>query len=352
MFERKKTKTVDIRGVKIGGNNPVVIQTMTNTDTRDTVKTLRQIKKVVHEGAELVRVAIPDEDSIQALKVLVKKSPVPLVADIHFNYRLALLAVEAGAAKIRINPGTIGPKSRVTEIIKKCRESGVPVRIGLNAASLPRNFRSSDHVTAMLEAARYWVGFFEDHHFTDIVISAKSSSPLETVKIYELLSQEFNYPLHLGLTEAGPVFSGSIKSAVVLGILLYQGIGDTIRISLSSGPIYEVRAAKILLGSLGLRQGPAVVSCPTCARTTVNVEKIASKVERLLSVVKNPIKVAIMGCEVNGPGEARDADIGLAGTKKGIMLFRKGETLGTYSEKEAYDTLLELIKKEFIKEEE
>lgn len=350
MIERKKTKTVAVREVKIGGSNPVVVQTMTNTETRDTVKTLKQIKKVASAGAELVRVAIPDEDSIPSFEVLARKSPVPLVADIHFNYKLALLAVEAGAAKIRINPGTIGPESRVVEIINKCREFKVPVRIGLNAASLPRKFRLSDHVTAMLEAARYWVRFFEDHHFTDIVISAKSSSPLETVKIYELLSQEFDYPLHLGLTEAGPVFSGSIKSAAALGILLYQGIGDTIRISLSSDPVYEVRAAIILLRSLGLLPGPVIVSCPTCARTSVNVEKIATRVERLLSSVKIPLKVAIMGCEVNGPGEARDADIGLAGTKKGIMLFKKGEIIGTYKEKEAYAKLLELIKKEFLKE--
>jgi (E)-4-hydroxy-3-methylbut-2-enyl-diphosphate synthase len=348
--KRRKTKIINVGKVKIGGGHPIVIQTMTNSDTKNIRKTLNQIRKLALEGAELLRVAITDEEAVQAFKKLVQKSPVPLIADIHFNYKLALMAVEAGAAKIRINPGTIGPKEKVKEIINKCYQYQIPIRIGINAASLPRNLRSRDHLSAMLEAARYWIGFFEDNHFTNLVISAKSSNTLETIRIYELLSSEFNYPLHLGLTESGPIFSGSIKSAAALGVLLYQGIGDTIRISLSTDPVYEVRAARVLLRSLGLLEAPEIISCPTCARTSINVEKIAARVERLLTAVKKPIKVAVMGCEVNGPGEARDADLGLAGTKRGIILFKKGQIVGIYSEKEAYLKLMELIKEEFLKE--
>lgn len=334
-MERRKTRAVKVKNVYIGGSHPITVQTMTNTDTRDVGKTLSQIKEVVKAGAELVRVSVPDEESIAALKVIAEKSPVPIIADVHFNYRLAIEAVKNGAAKIRINPGTIGTKKSVKEIIKVCKEFKVPVRIGLNAASLPRSYRQMEGTSALIEAARHWVGFFEENEFFDIVISVKSSSVIDTVRAYELVSEEFDYPLHIGLTESGTLFSGTIRSAAALGILLRKGIGDTVRISLSANPVYEVRAAIELLKALQLRKGPVVVSCPTCARAQIDVEKLARKVEKLLESFTEPVKVAIMGCEVNGPGEARDADLGLAGTRRGVMLFIRGKPVGVFDETEA-----------------
>lgn len=343
MVKRKLTKTIKVGSVFIGGGNPIVIQTMTNTDTKDVKRTLVQIRRIFREGAELVRVSVPDEESANSLKKITEKSPVPIVADIHFNWKLAILSIESGVSKIRINPGTIGSKSNLKTILKIASERKIPIRIGLNAASLPKEVKGINHVDALFQAAKYWVSFFEDNSFFDIVISAKSSSPLETIKVYELLSESFDYPLHLGLTEAGTVFSGSIRSAASLAILLYKGIGDTIRISLSGNPVYEVRAAKELLKSLGLKEGPIVISCPTCARTRINVEKLARKVEQMVSSFKIPIKIAVMGCEVNGPGEAREADLGLAGTKRGIMIFEKGKTIGVYNKKEATEIFMKKI---------
>lgn len=348
-MKRKETRLVMVGNVPVGGQSPITVQTMTNTKTSDVETTLKQIRRVVKVGADLVRVSVPDEESASALKLLSKKASVPLIADIHFNYKLAISSVLNGAAKIRINPGTIGSQKFVKEIIAVCKESKAPIRIGLNAASLPRKYRKTNHVEALVEAAKYWISFFEDNEFFDIVISAKSSSVLETVEVYERISELFNYPLHIGVTESGTLFSGTIRSSSALAILLSKGIGDTLRISLSADPVYEVRAGIELLKSLGLRQGPIVISCPTCARTKVNVEKMANKVEKMLSSIKIPVKVAIMGCEVNGPGEAKDADLGLAGTSRGVMVFKKGEPIGIFSEEEAYSQLLKLI--EGLKEE-
>lgn len=350
MIKRRKTKKVKVKNIYIGGDSPVSVQTMTNTDTSDVRSTVAQIKKLEKAGADIIRVSVPDEKAAEALKQIVKKAKVPIVADIHFNYRLAVLSVLNGAHKIRINPGTIGPESKVKEIIRICKEYQVPIRIGLNAASLPKYFRQKNHEIALIEAAKYWVSFFEDEGFFDIVISAKSSSVLETIKVYEELSSQFNYPLHIGVTEAGTLFSGSIRSSAALSILLYQGIGDTLRISLSGNPYYEVKAGIELLVALGLRRGPMVIACPTCARTRINVEKLAVKLEKKLSSIKIPLKIAVMGCEVNGPGEARDADLGIAGTKRGIMLFSGGKSLGVFSEEDAFKKLLEIIEEKFIKE--
>ncbi|MCX7832406.1 MAG: flavodoxin-dependent (E)-4-hydroxy-3-methylbut-2-enyl-diphosphate synthase [Actinobacteria bacterium] len=349
-MKRRKTRAVRVGNLFIGGEYPISVQTMTNTDTRDIKKTIAQIKKIEEAGADLVRVSIPDEDSADALRSIVSSIGIPVVADIHFNYKLALAAVINGAAKIRINPGTIGSEKSVKEIIKLCKEYNVPIRIGLNAASLPRKFKGLNHTEALIEAAKYWVSFFEDEGFFDIVISAKSSSVIETIETYSKLAEVFDYPFHLGVTESGTKFSGSIRSAVAISILLHNGIGDTIRVSLSSDPVDEVRAGIEILKSLELRKGPIVISCPTCARTTIDVEKIASEVENMLLSVKIPLKVAVMGCEVNGPGEARDADLGLAGTKRGVMLFKKGKPLGVYSSSEAFEYLLKLIKEEYLKE--
>lgn len=349
-MERRRTRPVKVGSIVIGGGYPITVQTMTNTDTRDIKKTVAQIKRIEKAGADLVRVSIPDEDSAVALKSIVGSASIPVVADIHFNYKLALASIINGAAKIRINPGTIGSEKSVKEIIKLCKQYNVPIRIGLNAASLPRKFKGLNHTKALIEAAKYWVSFFEDEDFFDIVVSAKSSSVKETIETYMNLAEEFNYPLHLGVTESGTKFSGSIRSAVALSVLLHNGIGDTIRVSLSSDPVDEVRAGIEILKSLELRKGPIVISCPTCARTKIDVEKIALKVEKMLLSVKIPLKVAVMGCEVNGPGEAKDADLGLAGTRRGVMLFKKGKSLGVYSSADAFEHLMKLIKKEYLKE--
>lgn len=340
---RKKTKTVKIGNVAIGGKNPIAVQTMTNTKTEDIEATVSQINSLIETGADLVRVSIPNRKSSEALKTIIKRVEIPIIADIHFQWRLAIDSIFAGASKIRINPGTIGSKKGVDEIIKIALKHDIPIRIGLNAASLPKRFKNLNHIKALSEAANYWVKYFEDRDFYNIVISAKSSSPLETVEAYREISKNLNYPLHIGVTEAGTLFSGTVKSSAALAILLNEGIGDTLRISLSAAPEYEVKAGIELLKALELRDGPRVISCPTCSRTQINVEKIAKIIEDKLSSCKIPVKVAVMGCEVNGPGEAKNADIGIAGAKKGIMLFKKGTIIGTYDKETAISLLLKEI---------
>lgn len=335
---------VRVGNIEIGAGAPVSVQTMTSTKTSDIKKTLAQIRQVTKAGADLVRVSVNDEAAAEALSEIVKKSKIPVIADIHFNWKLAIKSVKAGAHKIRINPGTIGSEKGVDEIIKVCRDYRVPVRLGLNAASLPVKYRSSNHIKDLREAAKYWVGYFEDRDFRDLVISAKISSPLKTIEIYEILAELFDYPLHIGVTESGTLLSGSVRSAAALGVLLEKGIGDTLRISLSAHPVFEVRAGIELLKAFGLREGPVVISCPTCSRTRINVEKMALKVEKLVEGMKIPVKIAVMGCEVNGPGEARDADIGVAGTRQGVMLFEKGKQIGIFEESVAFEILLNKIR--------
>lgn len=325
--------------IYIGGEHPVTVQTMTNTVTADYKATLSQIKELEDAGADIIRVSVPDDDSLKSFSRLLKAARVPLVADIHFDYRMAIKAIEAGAPKIRINPGTIGTEKQVEEIIKAAREAGTAIRIGLNAASLPVKFRRS----GLVAAADYWIKFFEDRHFTGIVVSAKSSSPLETIKAYEEIAGLFNYPLHIGVTESGTRFTGSIRSAAALGVLLYRGIGDTLRVSLAASPVYEVFAGIELLKTFGLRSGPVVIACPTCSRTRINVEELAERIERLVSKYRTRVHIAVMGCEVNGPGEAREADFGIAGTRRGAMVFRKGKAAGIFSEQEAIEHLIKFI---------
>lgn len=339
-IERVPTRAVKVGVITIGGSAPISVQTMTNTPTEDVEATRAQLKELEQAGAELVRVSVPTEAAALALPALVDSVSIPIVADIHFNWKLAIASIEAGVAKIRINPGTIGPKHAVRDIITAARDHGVAIRIGLNAASLPREYRAEGRTKGLLDAARAWVAFFEDLEFFDIVVSAKASSVTETIEVYRALASDLSYPLHVGVTEAGTAFSGSIKSAVALGVLLEEGIGDTIRVSLSADPRLEVRAGIEILKSLGLLEGPELVSCPTCARAEIDVISLAEAVESKLAAIRIPLTVAVMGCAVNGPGEAREADVGLAGSARGILLFKKGVIVRIVSPEEALDALL------------
>lgn len=339
-MRRRAAREVRIGRVVLGGGGPVAVQTMTNTPTADGEATLTQALRVEAAGADIVRVSVPDEASVPTIGLLKRKLAIPVVADIHFDWRLAVRALEAGADKVRINPGTIGPDRAVREILAAARERGAAIRLGLNAASLPRRYRGLGRVEGLLEAAAFWIGFFEDAGFTDTVVSAKASHVLETIAVYRALAERFDYPLHVGVTEAGTAFSGSIKSAVALGVLLEEGIGDTIRVSLSADPELEVRAGIEILKSLGLRVGPELVSCPTCARAEVDVIRLAEAVEQRLAPLTIPITVAVMGCAVNGPGEARDADVGIAGTARGALIFRRGEIVRTVAAEEGLDALM------------
>ncbi len=345
-----RTKEVRIGKVKIGGDNPIAVQSMTSTLTHDVKSTVGQIERLVNAGCEIVRVAIPTWKDLRAFKEIRKILPdVPLVADIHFNHKLAIAAIESGADKIRINPGNIGGRERVNEIIKVAKEHNVPIRIGVNSGSLELDLidkHGGVTAEAMVESALKWVKYFEDQDFTDIVISVKSASVPMTIKAYRELSRKTHYPLHLGVTEAGPQYMGIIKSAIGIGTLLADGIGDTIRVSLTADPVEEVRAAWEILKALEIRaRGPMLISCPTCGRTRVNLLKIVGEVEKLLQDVKLPIKVAVMGCEVNGPGEAKDADIGVAAEPGRGVIFRKGKIIRKVKEEEIPQALLEEIKK-------
>ncbi len=336
---------------------------MTNTDTRDSSATLRQIKKLHSVGCQIVRVAIPDFSAAEALSVISGKSPIPVVADIHFDHRLALLCVKNGAAGIRINPGNIGGEKAVAKIAKACAEAGIPIRVGSNSGSLPAKFakrikscpegkKRQVLAEALVESAIEQCLMLERHGFKDIKVSLKASDVPSTVLAYREFSKRYDYPLHLGITEAGGKFRGAVKSSVGIGSLLLDGIGDTVRVSLTGNPVEEVHTAIMILEAAGLRQGcPEIVSCPTCGRTEVKLERLLSKVEKEIEKIKiaggifNPAKIAIMGCSVNGPGEAKDADIGISGAKNGRMiLFRKGNIVGSYNESEAFAKLVSVMK--------
>lgn len=324
MLPREATRRVWVGGVPLGGGAPVAVQGMTKTDTRDLPATLSQVRAMAARGCELVRVAVPDAEAARSLPALVRESPVPVIADIHFDYRLALAALEAGVAKLRLNPGNLKGREAAATVAREARARGVPVRVGVNLGSLPVHGAASGAaamVTTALEQARV----LEDAGLTDIVLGLKASDVLTTLAAYRLASQRSNYPLHLGLTEAGTAWSGGLRSAVGLGILLAEGIGDTIRVSLAASALQEVDAAYVILGALGLRErGVRVVACPTCGRCRQDLGGVADAVEDALRDVPVPLTVAVMGCEVNGPGEAKAADLGVAATPDGAVLFREG----------------------------
>ncbi len=323
------TKKVLIGNVEVGGGTSVKIQSMNNTDTRDAKATLEQIARLKDAGCDITRVAVPDMEAAEALKEISKDSPIPVVADIHFDYRLAIEAAKNGASKIRINPGNIGGPENIKAVVDVCKDRGIPIRVGVNSGSISREILSKYgevNADAMTESALGAVKLLEDADFDNIVISIKSSSPKLTIDTYQVLSKACDYPLHVGVTEAGTVKEGVIKSAVGIGALLAMGIGDTIRVSLTGDPVEEVYAAKSILKALDLRDGGITfISCPTCGRTQVPLIELAGQIEERVSRLPYNLKVAVMGCVVNGPGEARGCDIGLAGGKDEFLLFEKGE---------------------------
>ena len=322
------TKKVFIGNVEVGGGSSVKIQSMNNTDTRDAKATLAQIQELADNGCDITRVAIPDMEAAESLKEITSNSPIPVVADIHFDYRLALAAADNGASKIRINPGNIGGPENVKLVADKCKERHIPIRVGVNSGSISREILAKYgevNADAMTESALGAVKLLEDQDFDDIVISIKSSSPRLTIDTYRILSKSCDYPLHVGVTEAGTVREGAIKSAVGIGALLAEGIGDTIRVSLTGNPVDEVITAKQILKALDLRDGGITfISCPTCGRTQVPLIELAGQIEQKVSKLPYNLKVAVMGCVVNGPGEARECDIGIAGGKDEFVLFEKG----------------------------
>jgi len=331
LMERKQTRVVNVGAVGIGGDNPVRVQSMCNTDTRDAVSTVAQIEQLAEAGCEIVRLAVPDDRAAGALADIRARSPVPLIADIHFDYRLALAAVEAGFDGLRINPGNIGDEQKVDAVVRAAMGSGLPIRIGVNGGSLEKDLlRQYGGPTpeAMVESGLRHVAMLEKRGFHDIKISLKTSSVMKTIAAYRLMSAKVDYPLHIGITEAGTLVRGAVKSAVGLGILLAEGIGDTLRVSLTHDPVAEIGVAYEILRSLNLRErGPEIVSCPTCGRTEIGLIELAEKVEEALRGVEDVFTVAVMGCVVNGPGEAREADIGIAGGRDLGIIFRKGEVV-------------------------
>lgn len=344
MRERHKTRTVRIGDVAIGGDNPIRIQSMCNTKTENVEATVAQIRALAAAGCEIIRVAVPNEAAASALKDIRRQIKLPLVADIHFDYRLALAAMENGADKIRINPGNIGEDWKLREVVNAAKERNIPIRVGVNSGSLEKEIlKKYGGVTAegIVESALEKVGRIEELDYENLVISIKSSDVLMCIKAHELLADKTDYPLHIGITEAGTLLRGTVKSAVGLGVILYEGIGDTIRVSLTGDPLEEIKAAREILKSLGLRKGGVeVVSCPTCGRTEIDLIGLANQVEGLVERYSDlDVRVAVMGCVVNGPGEAREADFGVAGGKGAGVLIRKGEVIRTMPENELLPAL-------------
>jgi len=344
---RQRKRVVRIGDISIGGQHPIAVQSMTKTKTADVRSTLMQIRRVQRAGCELIRCAVVNKDDVRALPKIREAIAIPLIADIHFDYRLALGAIGAGVDKIRINPGNITERWKVEEIIKSARDNNIPIRIGINSGSLPDEVLAKHGrptVAAIVQTAEQSLSVFADNDFTQVVISAKGIDVRDTIQVYHILSGQFDFPLHVGITEAGLVFKGAVKSAVGLGILLYHGIGDTMRVSLTADPVREVVAAHTVLNVLGLREhGPILISCPMCGRCDVDMERIASKVDKRLKRYKPALKVAVMGCVVNGPGEARDADFGIACGKGTGAVFAKGKEIRRVKEDSLVDTLFEVI---------
>ncbi len=342
---RDNTKVIHIKDRVIGGGNPVLIQSMTNTKTEDVAATVNQILELEKAGCDIIRCAVPTMEAAKALSEIKKQIHIPLVADIHFDYRLAIASIENGADKIRINPGNIGGDERLKAVVDTAKKYNVPIRVGVNSGSLEKRIiEKYGHVTAegIVESALDKVAMIEKFGYDNIVISIKSSDVLMCIKAHELIADKTKYPLHVGITESGTVFAGSIKSSVGLGIILHEGIGDTIRVSLTGNPVEEVKAARYILRTLGLRKGGIeVVSCPTCGRTQIDLIGLAQKVERLVEGYDLDIKVAVMGCVVNGPGEAKEADLGVAGGKGEGLVIRKGEIIKKVPEDQLLDALKE-----------
>lgn len=350
MIKRRKTKKIWVGNVPIGGCAPISVQSMTKTDTRDVTATVKQIKRLEDVGCEIIRVAVPDMQAALALPKIKKGIRIPLVADIHFDYKLALKAIELGVDKLRINPGNIGAEWKVREIVKAAKMRKIPIRVGVNAGSLLRDLLvkyKKPTPPALVEAALRQLRILEDLNFRDIVISLKAFDVPTTVEAYRLVSKKTNYPLHLGITEAGLPLLGSVRSALGIGLLLAEGIGDTIRVSLTGDPVEEVKVGYEILKSLNLREhGPTIISCPTCGRCEIDLISLTKKVESKLKNVHAPLKIAVMGCVVNGPGEARDADLGIAGGKGYGLLFRKGKEVGKVREKDLVRILVNMITKQ------
>ena len=342
---REDTKVIQIGTVKIGGGNPVAIQSMTNTKTEDVEATVQQILALEVAGCQIIRCAVPTMEAAEAIREIKKRIHIPLVADIHFDYRLAIAAIENGADKIRINPGNIGDRSRVQAVVDKAKEYNIPIRVGVNSGSLEKPLLEKyGGVTAegIVERAMDKVRLIEEMGYDNLVVSIKSSDVLMCVKAHELIAKQCPYPLHVGITESGTVLSGNIKSSVGLGIILYQGIGDTIRVSLTGDPLEEIKSAKLILKTLGLRKGGIeVVSCPTCGRTKIDLIGLANQVENMVADIPLDIKVAVMGCVVNGPGEAKEADIGIAGGIGEGLLIKKGEIIKKVKEEQLLSVLRE-----------
>ncbi|MCL1884288.1 MAG: flavodoxin-dependent (E)-4-hydroxy-3-methylbut-2-enyl-diphosphate synthase [Defluviitaleaceae bacterium] len=344
MFTRDKTRAVNIGGVRVGGGHPIVIQSMTNTDTRDVSATARQINELHAAGCEIARVAVPDIEAAEAIKKIKARIKIPLVADIHFDHRLALESIKSGADKLRINPGNIGGEDRVRQVAEAAKANNLPIRVGVNGGSLEKDILEKyKGVTAegLAESALRNILMLEKCGFNDIVVSVKATNVQLMLDAHKILAQEISYPLHIGLTEAGTPLSGAIRSAAGLGALLNLGIGDTLRVSLSGDPLPEIHAAKEILSAMGLRKfGATVIACPTCGRVDIDVATLAARIEIRLSNIDKPITVAVMGCAVNGPGEAREADIGVAGGRGGAVIFKKGEIVRHVKENEIEDAVM------------
>ena len=348
-MERRLTRQLEVGKVKVGAAAPIAVQSMTNTKTSDPVATLEQINRLAEAGCDIVRCAVPDMAAAEGLKTIVAESPIPVIADIHFDYKLALAAIEAGVDGLRLNPGNIGGNDRVAAVVEAAKKRNIPIRIGVNAGSLPKDLLEKyGHPTpeALVEAAWRHIRILEEMDYKNIKISLKAHDVPLTLAAYRLMASQCDYPLHVGITEAGTVNSGIIKSAVGIGTLLAEGIGDTIRVSLTGDPVREVKVGFEILKSLGLREyGPTLISCPTCGRTQINLEKLALEVEKRLAEISEPITVAVMGCVVNGPGEAREADVGIAGGINEGLIFRKGEVLKKVAEADIIDELFAEIDK-------
>ncbi len=343
MITRSQTRKVFVRDIQIGGNDKVVIQSMITELPRNITKCINEIKKLEEVGCQIVRVAVLTTEDTSAITKIMQATNIPIVADIHFDYKLAIAAIEAGVDKIRLNPGNIESEEKVKLVVEKCLEYNIPIRIGVNSGSMPKDLKEqygAHSAIGLVESAKRHVKILEKLNFKDIIISLKASDVITTIEAYRLAAKTFEYPLHLGVTEAGTEFSGTIKSSVALGILLHEEIGSTIRISLSANPTSEILVAKELLSSLDLYEKPNLISCPTCGRCEIDLIMIANEVEKHLQSVNKNITVAVMGCVVNGPGEASDADIGIAGGGKNAILFKKGKKIRTIDSKNILDELL------------
>lgn len=350
MYMRRKSRSVKVGNLEIGGNAPISVQSMTSTDTKNIPATVSQIKRMEKEGCELVRVAVPDLDSCYSLPLIKNEIKIPLVADIHYDYKLALKSIEFGVDGLRINPGNIGNNEKIKLVIQSAKKINLPIRFGINSGSLDKNIlKKYKKATpqALVESAVNVIKILDELNYHNIIFSIKSTNIINTIEANNIFSSKYDYPLHLGITEAGPPFQGTIKSSVGIGLLLFQGIGDTIRVSLTGDPVEEIKVGYEILKALHLRQrGPNLISCPTCGRCKVDLSKIIIKLEKQICNINKPLTIAVMGCMVNGPGEAKEADIGVAFDKKNGVLFKKGKILGKYSSEIIIKILLEEIKSE------